>query len=93
MAKRPEWARYTVMPSRAKAATLKSREATAAKEQLILEAVRLYRESHAASSVKELGYQSASKHVEEQNYARTGKFIAVDHNTVRNSHLELTQSH
>ena len=81
------------MPGRAKATTLKSREATAAKERLILEAVRLYRESHAAGSVKELGYRSASKHVEEQNYAQTGKFIAVDHNTVRNRHLELTQSH
>jgi len=80
------------MPGRAKSNTRKSRELSDVKELLIIEAVRLYEKSNTSDLTTKLGYRSATKHVEQLNYERTKKWVSLDHNTVRNRHLEITKS-
>lgn len=80
------------MPGRAKSNTLKSRVSSAAKELLILEAVRLYEAALDPSFGESLGYRTAAKRVELENHQKTNKWITVNHNTVRNRHLQRTKS-
>ena len=80
------------MPGRAKSRTLRSRVSNGAREILILRAVRLYEAAQDPSFGETLGYRAAAKRVEVENYASTGKWIAVNHNTVRNRHQKRNQS-